>query len=95
MEDNRAQIVKKSITKGEFLKYLRLKVPKFVRHYFVYRCQGDYQFKKSMASFPIGAIFSVIDYAENYPMAPQDEIQVGHWTSTQVTILVRIVYILL
>lgn len=80
-EKTRLQIVKKTTSKVDFLEYLAIKVPEFVRHDFVYRWE-DVAFHQSMATFPTDAIFSVIDYAENYSMVPHDEIQADHWTST-------------
>lgn len=83
--------MRKVIDRSEFLEYLTLKIPEFVRHDFTYWWE-DAQFRKSLQVFPVGTILSIIDYAENYMMSPQDAIQSDHWTNTIMTILVHIVY---
>lgn len=51
----------------------------------------DRQFRACLASFPMGVVVSVVDFAENYTFTPQQEIQSEYYFSEQVPI-VRIYY---
>ena len=44
----------------------------------------DRQFRACLASFQIGVVVSVVDFAENYTFAPQIEIQSEYYFSEQV-----------
>jgi hypothetical protein len=77
----------------KFLKYLRLKLTRFVAHNFVARWQ-DHQCYLAMENLLDDAILSYIDFVENYTFQMQNEIQSMHWTTHQVTILVHLTYML-
>ena len=66
-------------------------VPKYVQH-----SQNahwlDNKFCLCKNTFPIGSILSVVDFAENYTLAPQEEMQSQYYNFTQVAIFVHIVY---
>ena len=52
----------------------------------------DEQFKLCRDTFPLGTILSVVDFAENYSLQPQNEIQSQYYHSEQVSIMVHITY---
>lgn len=66
-------------------------VPKYVRHS---QCAYwlDNQFCLCKNTFPIGTILSVVDFAKNYILAPQKEIQSQYYNSVQAAIFFHIVY---
>ena len=44
-------------------------------------------------TFPLGTIVSVVDFAENYTLKPQNEVQPMYYNSTLVSIFVHIAFI--
>ena len=52
----------------------------------------DEQFKICQDTFPLRKILSVVDFAENYTLQPQNEIQSQYYHSEQVSIMVHIMY---
>ena len=52
----------------------------------------DEQFKIFQDTFPLKTILSVVDFAENYTLQPQNEIQSQYYHSEQVSIMVHITY---
>ena len=52
----------------------------------------DEQFRICRDTFPLGIILSVVDFAENYTLQPQNEIESQYYHSEQVTIMVHITY---
>ena len=52
----------------------------------------DEQLKLCRDMFPLGTIFSVVDFAKNYSLQPQDEIQSQYYHLEQVSIMVHITY---
>ena len=66
-------------------------IPKYVKHSQYYRWL-DGQFHICKNKFPIGTILSVVDFAENYTLASQEEVQPQYYNLVQVTIYVHIVY---
>ena len=56
------------------------KKQQYVKHVHVACWQYD-QFRTSMDTFPIGTILSVFDFAENYTLQPQNEIQIQYYHS--------------
>ena len=66
-------------------------IPKYVKHS-QYARWLDGQFCICTNTFPIGTILSVLDFAENYTLVQQDEVQPQYYNSMQVTIYVHIVY---
>ena len=55
-------------------------------------CWKDIQFKQSHVVFPVGTIFSVVDFVENYIFEAQKEIQSEYYHSDQVSIFVHVLY---
>ena len=52
----------------------------------------DEQFKLCRDTFPLGTILSVVDFAENYSLQPQNEIQSQYYHLEQVSRMVHITY---
>ena len=52
----------------------------------------DEQFKLCRDTFPLGTILSVVDFAGNYTLQPQNEIQSQYYHSKQVSIMFHITY---
>ena len=52
----------------------------------------DEQFRICRDTFPLKTILSVVDFAENYTLQPQNEIQSQYYHSEQVIIMVHITY---
>ena len=52
----------------------------------------DSQFHLCRNTFSVRTILLVIDFVENYTLAPQEEIQSQYYNSVQVFIFVHIVY---
>ena len=67
------------------------KTQQYVKHVHVARWQ-DEQFRACRDTFPIGTILSVVDFAENYTLQPQNKIQIQYYHSYQVSIMVHISY---
>lgn len=63
----------------------------FSQHLFQARWQQD-QFYKVINNLPLQAVVLVMDYAENYSVSTQHEVQGGHWYQQQVTIHPMIAY---
>ena len=55
------------------------------------RWQDD-QFRIFQDTFPLGTIPSVVDFAENYTLKPQNEIKIQYYLSEHVSIMVHIMY---
>jgi hypothetical protein len=75
----------------EFLKKFEEEIYKYTKHSHRDRWK-DLQFKESREVFPPGTILSVVDFAENYTLAAQKEIQSEYYHSNQVTIFVHVLY---
>ena len=56
-------------------------------------CWQDEQFITCTDTFPSGTILSVVDFAENYTLQIQNEIQSQYYHSNQVSIMVHIVQV--
>ena len=67
------------------------KTQQYVNHVHV-ACWKDEKFIMCRDTFPIGTILSVVDFAENYTLQPQNEIQSQYYHSDQVNIMVHITY---
>ena len=52
----------------------------------------DEQFKICWDTFPLRTILSVVDFAENYTLQPQNEIQSQYYHSEQESIMEHITY---
>lgn len=66
-------------------------IPKYVKHSQHARWI-DNEFHQCRNTFTYGTILSVVDFAENYTLAPQEKIQSQYYNSQQVSIFVHIVY---
>ena len=53
----------------------------------------DEKFKLCKETLPLGTIVLVVDFAENYTLKPQNEVQPMYYNSTQVSIFVHIAFI--
>ena len=58
----------------DFLMVFYKKIEQCVQHVHAARWK-DEQYRKCMGIFPIGTIFSIVDFAENYTLQLQNEIQ--------------------
>ena len=58
----------------DFIPKFRGKIQQFIQHVNMARWQ-DAQFKICWDTFPLGTILSVVYFAENYTLQPQNEIQ--------------------
>ena len=75
----------------EFIPEFRGKIQYYIQH--VHMAQWkDEQFKLCRDTFPLGTILSVVDFAINYSLQPQNEIQSQYYHSEQVSIMVHITY---
>ena len=52
----------------------------------------DEQFRICRDTLPLRTILSVVDFAENYTLQPQNEIQSQYYHTKQVSIMVHITY---
>ena len=64
---------------------------KYIKHSHKERWK-DIQFKQSHVVFPVGTIFSVVDFVENYIFEAQKEIQSEYYHSNEVSIFVHVLY---
>ena len=75
----------------EFILEFREKIQYYIQHVHMAWWQ-DEQFKLCRDMFPLRTILSVVDFAENYSLQPQNEIQSQYYHSKQVSIMVHITY---
>ena len=87
----RIDLQEDKIVVTEFLKKFEKEIYKYIKHSHRARWQ-DIQFKQSRNVFPVGTIFSVVDFAENYTFQAQKEIQSEYYHSDQVSIFVHVLY---
>ena len=74
-----------------FISEFHGKIQQYIQHVNMSRWQ-DEQFRICQDTFPLGTILSVVDFAENYTLQPQNEIQSQYYHSKQVSIMVHITY---
>ena len=74
-----------------FIKKFIEKTHQYVHHVHLARWQ-DEKFRICRDTFPHGTILSVVDFAENYTLQPQNEIQSQYYHSDQVSLMVHITY---
>ena len=88
----RCDLVIEKIPVYEFMKVFREKIIyEYARH--THRARWlDLQFKLCKDTFPLDTIVSVVDFAENYTLQPQNEVQAKYYTSQQVSIFVHITF---
>ena len=66
-------------------------IQQYIQHVDMAQWQ-DEQFRIWQDTFPLGTILSVVDFAENYTLQPQNQIQSQYYHSKQVSIMVHIMY---
>lgn len=64
---------------------LEQKLGHFKKHCYVKKTQSDYV-KKLKQDLSVGKAILQFDFAENYSVVTQDEIQTAHWSHSQITI---------
>ncbi len=69
-------LVYKNTTLDEFINYLKPKLQHFAKHNFVAQWE-DKHFKNCINYFPANTIIFVVDFAENYNVEVQNEMQSG------------------
>ena len=79
----RLQLTPHSGPRPAFVSSFRAAIYSYIAHAHGAKWQ-DRQFRACLASFPIGVVVSVVDFAENYTFAPQNEIQSEYYFSEQV-----------
>ena len=75
----------------EFIPKFHGKIQYYIQHVHMAQWQ-DEQFKLCRDTFPLETILSVVDFAENYSLKPQTEIQSQYYHSEQVSIMAHITY---
>lgn len=75
----------------EFISEFHGKIQHYIQHVHMARWQ-DEKFKLCRDTFPLETILSVVEFAENYTLQPQNEIQSQYYHSEQVSIMVHITY---
>ena len=70
----RKDLLKIDIPPMDLVEKFRVKFQNFIKHNFVYQWQAT-QFKNCVTEFPSDVIVSVVDFAENYTIKEQNEIQ--------------------
>ena len=80
-EGSRCELVAKEISVANFISDFKANLfYKYARH--SHRSQWlDQKFRMCKKFFPIGTIISVIDFAKNYTLQPQNKIQSQHHNS--------------
>jgi len=80
-ESSRCELVGKDISVASFISDFKENLfYKYARH--SHRSQWlDQQFRMCKDTFPIGTIISVVDFAENYTLQPQNETQSQYYNS--------------
>ena len=75
----------------DFILEFHWKIQQYIQHVDVAWWQDD-QFRIYLETLPLGRILSVVDFAENYTLQPQNEIQSQYYHLEQVSIMVHIMY---
>ena len=75
----------------DFIPEFRGKIQQYIQHVDMARWK-DKQSRICRDTFPIRTILSVVEFAENYTLQPQNEIQIQYYHSEQVSIMVHITY---
>ena len=74
-EGSRCELVSKEINVASFISNCKKNLfYKYARHSHRYQWL-DQQFRMCKETFPIGTIISVVDFAKNYTLKPQNETQ--------------------
>ena len=74
-----------------FIKEFIENTHQYVQHVYLAWWQ-DEKFRICRDTFPHGTILSVVDFAKNYTLEPQNEIQCQYYHSEQVSLMVHIIY---
>lgn len=85
--NNRPKLVENTTTLKRMILTLNNQLDAFKTHTYIKRAQSQYfeNCKKSLTKNPKSAVMQV-DFAENYSIIQQDEIQSAHWAHSQITI---------
>ena len=75
----------------EFISEFRGNIQQYIQHVNMEQWK-DEQFIICRDTFPLRIILSVVDFAENYTLQPQNEIQSQYYHSEKVSIMVHITY---
>ena len=75
----------------DFIQEFFQKTQEYVQHVHVARSQDEH-FRICRDTFLVGTILLVVDFAENYILQPQNEIQSQYYHLEQVSIMVHITY---
>ena len=75
----------------EFISEFRGNIQQYIQHVDMERWQ-DEQFIIYRDTFPLGTRLSMVYFAKNYTLQPQNEIQSQYYHSEQVSIMVHITY---
>ena len=71
--------------------YLKPRLVEYIVHNFISKWQ-EKEFKRTLSRLMPDTILYCIDFNQNYSMKVHDEVQLMHWHSQQITILVHITY---
>lgn len=92
MIDNRMVLSQRKGTAFDVLSELQMHLPKFKTHCYVKRVQQQY-FQKRKMSIAKDEVVLQIDFAENYRLVNQNEIQSAHFSYSQVTIFTCVAWL--
>ena len=89
-ELKRCESVKGDVCVADFMKLFQEKIVyDYIGH--THRAKWlDEQSKLCKDTFPLGVIMSVVDFAKNYTLKPQNEVQPMYYYSIQASIFVHI-----
>ena len=75
---------------SDFVKEFIEKIHQYVQHDHLAQWQDEKLIRICRDTFPRGTILSVVYFAENYTLQPQNEIQSQYYQSEQVSLMVHI-----
>lgn len=90
-EDGKYQVMENSTTLQDVLNKINETLPAFKFHCFVKKVQSEH-FDHMKNNIDKGSAVIQIDYAENFALTSQDEIQSAHWCHAQVTLFTACIW---
>lgn len=90
--ENHASRIQETGTIQDCYEKLAESCPSFLKHTFVKRMQSNY-FEESKKKVTHKSVVLQVDFAENFTILPQNEIQSGHWYHKQVTIFTAVAWL--
>ena len=75
----------------DFISEFRGKIQQYIQHVDMAWWQHE-KFRICRDTFPLGTILSVVEFAQNYTLQPQNEIQSQYYHSEKVSIMLHIRY---